>query len=95
MKVWLITAVAILLPGGCLIALAIYLRRRWLAQAATYAETLIRPLGAEHYRFVDADDRLRIAAERRRDHANAKRLEAAQIASGKPPDERLRIVRGR
>lgn len=52
---------------------------------------LIRP-PVQRDEFKKADERLPVQAARRREIAEAKRLEAAQIESGQPVDERIKLV---
>lgn len=84
--------VAVGLPGGSLVALGVWLRRRWLAKEAAQIEALTST-PQYRYRFDGHDDMLRLQSERRRDHANDKKREAARIVSGHHVDERIRLVR--
>ena len=89
MKPWSLLAVAVFVPGGCLIALGVWLRRRWLARAAVSVDALIVPPVP---RFEGHDDSLRLQSERRRAAVEDKKRQAAQIASGQPVESRIRIV---
>lgn len=93
---------AVVLPGGLFIvgtALAV----RWLLKRArdrqqgidAELESLIDAKGVRVQEILKARDgeALRQIAEWRRDHADAKRLEAARIESGATSPERLRLVR--
>ena len=79
----------VLLPGGALIALAVYLRRRWIARDAALVDALIVPPTPK---FTGADESLTAKAARRRAHVDARTREAAAIASGHVED-RFQIVR--
>jgi hypothetical protein len=82
----------LLLPGGSLIVLGIWLRQRWLAReaeqlAATLAakgETLRQHQARQHH-----DQSKAVRAAERRAEANKKRREAIAIASGELPKVRL------
>jgi len=89
------------LPGGsivvALLAVALFLRRQNRRSSVMSVEEerdLIKPPVQLHGKLSPAEsEALRLIAERRRDHAHAKRLEAAQIESGARNPERMRLVR--
>ena len=95
MKAWWPLVVALVIPGGSVIALAVYLRRRWIARDAAQIAALIQP---PRQTFEQLPPRLveevRAAAAHRRSVAEARRAEGAQIASGKELERRIRIVGG-
>jgi len=85
------------LPGGAailaLIALGLFVQRR--RQQSIDADLMeLKPPIQKFGKLSPAEsEAMRIIAERRRDHANGKRLEAAQIESGASSPERMRLVR--
>ena len=88
------------LPGGsiaiALLAVGRFLRRKRNERQLSLAAELdlIKPPVQLHAKLSPAEsEALRLIAERKRDHANAKRLEAAQIESGAQSPERMRLVR--
>jgi len=89
---WLIA-----LPGGsvlvALLVIRAFIRRR--RQQSIDAELLdLKPPIQKFGKLSPAEsEALRLMTERRRDHANAKRVEAAQIESGARSPERMRLVR--
>jgi len=80
----------LLLPGGSLIYLAVWLRRRWMArEAATVAALIVPPRQV----FAGQDDALRVRTEARRKAADAIRARAAHVESGARVSDVLRRVK--
>lgn len=90
MKPWVLAAVAVILPGGWLVALAVWLRRRWLARDARAVDALIKPPRPV---FEGSDEGLRQRTEKRRQAANGIRGRAARVESGSPVSDVLRLVK--
>src|SRR4051812_47103529 len=91
---WRILAI-VLLPGGFVaggIALAMYLRRRWLAREAAQVDALIASNRATSRKGFDVhDDALRQKTEQRRDVAERMRRRAAHVESGAAAAEVVRL----
>ncbi len=93
MKLLVMVATAIIVPGGLLL-LAIVWRRRWIAQERQAIDARIRPPRALYGETTPREmEQLRTSAQRRRDCADDKRREALRIESGHPVEEKLRLVR--
>lgn len=90
MKPWVPIALVILMPGGWILALAWWLRRRWVRRSAQHADTLIRP---PIWRFRRSDDTLRVKTEQRRKAADGIRQRAVHIESGATAADVLKLVR--
>lgn len=89
---WLI----VVLPGGGIVALGIWLRRRWLASEAAAIQTLIQPPVQRFEKLSAKDyDDVRKEAVRRQAAVSYRQKQSAQIASGENPPEarRIEIVR--
>jgi hypothetical protein len=93
MKSWWPLLAAILLPGGCILALGVWSRRRWLAREAAQIDALIRParpvfekLSAKEY------DEVRAEAARRHVAQSYRQKQSRQIASGETIEPQIRIV---
>jgi hypothetical protein len=94
-RISLIAMIA-LLPGGVIVLVTAWLRRRWLARDRRAIEAHIVPPVQRFSKATDDElNAIRAAAERRRHAADDKRRDAARITSGQSVDERLRMVRGR
>lgn len=81
---------ALVVPGGSVIVLAAWLRRRWLAREAAQIDALIknpRPV------FLGADENLEVRARARRDIADQVKRRSALIASGSSSASVLKIAR--
>lgn len=89
MRLAALILVAIVVPGGS-IALAVHLRRRWLARKAAQIEALIKaPVPV----FLGADEGMEVRARARREIADQVRRRSAQIASGASSASVLRMAR--
>lgn len=92
MKAWTLAAL-FLLPGGSLIILAFWLRRRLHARESdpNIARLIVPPI----YRkgMTTHDEALRLRTEARRKAADAIRSRAAHVESGAPVKDVLRMVR--
>ncbi len=79
----LIVAIVAVLTGAYVLLEFVIGPRERALETARLAE-LITPLSSASYRYATHDDTLRLNAEQRREKVEAKRREAAQIASGHP-----------
>lgn len=85
---------AIVLPGGGLVALGIWLRRRWLAREAAAIQALIQPPVQRFEKLsAAAYDDVRKEAVRRQAAVSYRQKQSAQIASGETVEDRIRMVR--
>ncbi len=90
MKPWILPAVALVLPFGSLIALGIWLRRRWLARASDALDAQIKP---PRIVYASSDEPLRKRTEARRKAADGIRRRASIVESGSPVSDVLRRVK--
>jgi hypothetical protein len=89
-----ILIVALLAPGGLiLLAVARWRDRQAAKRDAAYLAVRIKP---PRERFGKTDkfemDSIHASAQRRRDHADDERLDAARIETGQPGEDRLRLI---
>lgn len=88
MKPWVYVA-AVILPGGCLLLLAYWIRRRLRdAEDPMLAGKIVPPV----VKFAGHDDALRVRTIARRKAADAIRTRAGHIESGAPVSDVLRLV---
>lgn len=91
---WRLIAYACL-PGGFIagaIALAVYLRRRWIAQDGARVDALIAGNAAKLKPGMhEHDEALRRTTEQRREIADRMRRRAAHVESGSPSGEVVRL----
>ncbi len=80
----------LLMPGGSLIALGVWLRRRWLAREAAAIDARIQP---PIQLFKGQDDALRVRTKKRREAADGIRSRAAHVETGAPVSDVLRRVK--
>lgn len=93
MKVWL-GLVAIFVPGGSVIALGLWLRRRWLARARAQVDAAIAEQAEKlYYTFTRADEQLETRARVRRDIADSIRRKSSAVASGSTSGSLLKMVK--
>lgn len=83
-------ALIIVAVSGGSIALAIYLRRQWMAREAAQIEALIQPPRPV---FVGSDEGLEVRARARREIADQVKRRSALIASGSSSASVLKIAR--
>jgi hypothetical protein len=88
-KLLALIIIAVVIPGGSL-ALAAYLRRRWLDRQAAQLDALIR---SPRPIFVGADEGLEVRARARREIAAQVKQRSALIASGSSSASVLKIAR--
>lgn len=81
---------AVFVAAGGSIALAVHLRRRWLARKAAQIDALIKaPIPV----FIGADEGLEVRARARREIAEQVRRRSSQIASGTSSTAVLKVMR--
>jgi hypothetical protein len=88
-RTWLLTAAAIIVPGGAIVALVVWLRRRWLARAAARLNAQIKP---PRPIYTAHDDSLRRRTVARRKAADGIRQRAVRVETGSPVSDVLRLV---
>lgn len=89
MKAWW-PLLLVLVPGGSLIALGLYLRRRLRAEDVAEINGLIK---APRPVFVGADESLEVKARARREIADQVKKRSALIASGSSSASVLKMVK--
>lgn len=91
-KAWWIL-LAVVVPGGSLLTLAVWLRKRWLArEAAQIAQAIAAQRKALYYTYVGHDEGVDLQSRIRRDVAGRMRRRAAAVVSGSTSAEVLKIV---
>lgn len=87
----------VVLPGGAFVAAALglcWLVKRYRQQSVDAELAALKPPIQKFGKLSPAEsEAMQMIAARKRDHAEAKRLEARRIESGAESPERLRLVR--
>jgi hypothetical protein len=94
MKGWT-TLALVCLPGGCVIGLLFWIRRRWIAHLEQQVEDLRIAEGLIKkpvQRFTKNDDDLRVRTKLKRDAAARLKKRAHKVESGDSVSDILRVV---
>jgi hypothetical protein len=88
---WLL--IAVLVPGGSILALAAWLRRQWLAREAAHVAEIAQLIKPPKPLFLWADEGLESRARARREIADQVKQRSALIASGSSAGSVLKMAR--